>query len=99
MGLADAFRDEGLHVFGPSKEAAQLEGSKVFCKQVLRNADVPTADYHEFRDAESAERFVNERFYETPEDVPLVVKADGLAAGKGAMVCSTRDEVPVPATA
>lgn len=93
MGLADAFRSEGLHVFGPSKEAAQLEGSKVFCKKVLRTADVPTADFHEFRDAESAERFVNERYYETPDDVPLVVKADGLAAGKGAMVCSTRDEV------
>ena len=92
MGLADAFRAEGLHVFGPSKEAAQLEGSKIFCKKVLRTADVPTADFHEFRDAEGAERFVNERYFETPDDVPLVVKADGLAAGKGAIVCSTRDE-------
>ena len=91
-GLADAFKKEGLHVFGPSKEAAALEGSKAFCKKLMRSADVPTADYHEFRDAESAERFINERYIETPEDVPLVVKADGLAAGKGAIVCSTRDE-------
>ncbi len=93
LGLVDAFEDEGLRVFGPSKAAAQLEGSKVFCKNVLRSADVPTADFHEFRDATSAERFVNERYAETPDDVPLVVKADGLAAGKGAIVCSTRDEV------
>ncbi len=91
-GIADAFRSEGLHVFGPSKDAAQLEGSKVFCKNVLRTADVPTADFHEFRDAESADRFINERYSETPDDVPLVVKADGLAAGKGAIVCSTRDD-------
>jgi phosphoribosylamine--glycine ligase len=91
-GIADAFKAEGLHVFGPSREAAALEGSKVFCKKVMRNADVPTADFQEFRDAEGAERFINERYFETPDDVPLVVKADGLAAGKGAIVCSTRDE-------
>jgi len=92
-GLADAFSSEGLHVFGPSKTAAALEGSKAFCKKVMRTADVPTADFHEFHDAESAERFVNERYFEKPDNVPLVVKADGLAAGKGAIVCSTRDEV------
>lgn len=91
-GIVDAMTDEGLRVFGPSKSAAQLEASKVFCKNVLRSADVPTADFHEFRDAGAAERFINERFAETPNDVPLVVKADGLAAGKGAIVCSTRDE-------
>jgi phosphoribosylamine--glycine ligase len=93
MGIVDAFESEGLRVFGPSKAAAQLEGSKVFCKNVLRSGDVPTADFQEFRDASSAERFVNERYAETPDNVPLVVKADGLAAGKGAIVCSTRDEV------
>ena len=92
-GLVDAFDDEGLKAFGPDRGAARLEGSKVFCKNMLRAADVPTADFHEFHDASSAERFVNERFSETPEDVPLVVKADGLAAGKGAIVCGTRDEV------
>ncbi len=91
-GIVDAFGDAGLRIFGPSKGAAQLEGSKVFCKNVLRSADVPTADFHEFRAADTAERFINERYAETPNNCPLVVKADGLAAGKGAIVCSTRDE-------
>ena len=91
-GLVDAFEDAGLKVFGPSRAAAQLEGSKVFCKNVLRAADVPTADFQEFHNAESAERFINERYSETPEDCPVVIKADGLAAGKGAIVCGTRDE-------
>lgn len=91
-GIVDAFDLENLKVFGPSRAAAQLEGSKVFCKNVLRAADVPTADFHEFKDPESAERFINERYSETPDDVPLVIKADGLAAGKGAIVCGTRDD-------
>ena len=94
-GIVDAFESESLKVFGPSRAAARLEGSKVFCKQILRSADVPTADYHEFGDAAAAERFVNERYSETPEDVPLVVKADGLAAGKGAIVCGTQEEALV----
>ena len=89
-GIVDAFVDEGLKIFGPDRAAARLEGSKTFCKKVLRGADVPTADFHEFTDAESAERFINERYGETPDDVPLVVKADGLAAGKGVVVCSTQ---------
>ena len=91
-GLVDAFEDAGLKVFGPSRAAAQLEGSKVFCKNVLRAADVPTADFQEFHSAEPAERFINERYAETPDDCPVVIKADGLAAGKGAIVCGTRDE-------
>ena len=91
-GIVDAFNDEGLKVFGPSRGAAQLEASKVFCKNILRSADVPTADFHEFRDPQTAEQFINERYCETPNDVPLVIKADGLAAGKGAIVCGTRDE-------
>ena len=91
-GIVDAFGDSGLKIFGPSKSAAQLEGSKVFCKNILRAADVPTAEFQEFRDASTAERFINERYSETPEDCPVVVKADGLAAGKGAIVCKTRDD-------
>ncbi|MEL7497853.1 MAG: phosphoribosylamine--glycine ligase [Planctomycetota bacterium] len=91
-GIVDLFDAEGLRIFGPSKKAAQLEASKVFCKQVLRAADVPTADFTEFNTAESAERFINERYEEAPENCPVVVKADGLAAGKGAIVCSTRDD-------
>lgn len=91
-GIVDAFEGERLRIFGPSQKAARLEASKVFCKQVLRASDVPTADFAEFGSAESAERFINERFEETPENCPVVVKADGLAAGKGVIVCSTRDE-------
>ncbi|MCA9222194.1 MAG: phosphoribosylamine--glycine ligase, partial [Planctomycetales bacterium] len=86
----DAFQKARLKVFGPSKAAAQLEGSKVFCKNILRSADVPTAEYRVFRTAESAERFVRDRYPSEDEDVPLVIKADGLAAGKGVMVCRRR---------
>lgn len=87
MGIVDAFQEAKLRVFGPSRAAAELEGSKVFCKNLLRTADVPTADYQAFRDAESALNFLRNR-----EDVPVVVKADGLAAGKGVFVCAQRAE-------
>jgi len=86
-GLVDRFLDAGLRVFGPSKSAAELEGSKVFCKKTLRQADVPTADYRVFDNASDALAYLNDR-----EDVPVVVKADGLAAGKGVIVCSSRAE-------
>jgi phosphoribosylamine--glycine ligase len=86
-GIVDAFEQEGLRVFGPSKAAAELEASKAFCKDLLHSAAVPTAEYHTFRDAPSAVKFLQER-----EDMPIVVKADGLAAGKGVIVCDRRDE-------
>jgi phosphoribosylamine--glycine ligase len=89
-GIVDVFQREKLRIFGPSKAAAQLEGSKVFCKNVLHGADVPTADYRVFRDPDSATRYVMDRYQSDVESVPLVVKADGLAAGKGVIVCSTR---------
>lgn len=92
LGIADVFREEKLRVFGPGKGAAQLEGSKVFCKHLLRQADVPTAEYHVFRDADGASRFVNDRYQEDTGDVPLVIKADGLAAGKGVFVCRNRTD-------
>jgi phosphoribosylamine---glycine ligase len=92
-GIVDAFQDAKLRIFGPSKAAAQLEGSKVFCKNLLRSADVPTADYHVFKDPIEAMGFVNERYGEEDDLAPLVVKADGLAAGKGVIVCQHRDEV------
>ncbi len=92
-GLVDALDEAGIRSFGPAKNAAELEGSKAFCKNVLRRANVPTADFNIFQNPEDAERFVSERYEETPENVPLVVKADGLAAGKGVIVCSNRDEV------
>lgn len=89
-GIVDAFQDEKLKVFGPSKAAAQLEGSKVFCKNMLRAADVPTADYRVFKTAESATRYIQDRYPNEDQDVPLVIKADGLAAGKGVVVCSRK---------
>jgi phosphoribosylamine---glycine ligase len=86
-GMVDELQKAGLRVFGPSKLAAELEGSKVFCKNLLRHGDVPSADYRTFRDAESALNYLNQR-----EDDPVVVKADGLAAGKGVIVCHNRAE-------
>ena len=86
-GIVDAFEQEGLRAFGPSKGGAELEASKAFCKDLLHTAAVPTAEHHTFRDADSAIKFLQER-----EDMPIVVKADGLAAGKGVVVCDHRDE-------
>jgi phosphoribosylamine---glycine ligase len=86
-GIADIFTTAGIRTFGPSKQAAELEASKIFCKNLLRNADVPSADFRTFRDASSARAFLTER-----EDLPMVVKADGLAAGKGVIVCANREE-------
>ncbi len=91
-GVVDAFQAEGLRIFGPTRAAARLEASKVFCKNLLRNADVPTAEYQVFRDAESARRFVLDRYPSVDQDVPLVVKADGLAAGKGVVVCAKQHD-------
>jgi phosphoribosylamine--glycine ligase len=86
-GIVDVFQAEGLRVFGPSKVAAQIEGSKIFCKEILRKGSVPTATYHSFTGGNGAIEFLNESYSK-----PLVVKADGLAAGKGVFVCSNRDE-------
>jgi len=86
-GIVDAFAAEKLRIFGPSRSAAELEASKVFCKQLLHQADVPTADYRVFRNAESATTYLKDR-----DDVPVVVKADGLAAGKGVVVCEGRSQ-------
>ena len=86
-GIVDALSEAGIKAFGPSKQAAELEASKVFCKNLLRHADVPTADFRTFRDAASATAYLVER-----EDQPMVIKADGLAAGKGVIVCDTKVE-------
>jgi phosphoribosylamine--glycine ligase len=91
-GIVDVFQDQGLRVFGPSKGAAQLEGSKVFCKNMLHSADVPTADYQVFKEAGPAETYIKDRYETETEDVPVVIKADGLASGKGAIVCHRRSE-------
>ena len=87
QGIVDAFRAEGLRIFGPTKAAAELEASKVFCKNLLRDAKIPTAGYHVFSEPAAAVQFLNSR-----EDGPAVVKADGLAAGKGVIVCRNREE-------
>jgi phosphoribosylamine--glycine ligase len=92
LGLVDALAEEKIRAFGPSKAAAQLEGSKVFCKQLLRQADVPTADYQTFRDADSAMRYIKARYPLENDKAPIVVKADGLASGKGVIVCSRRED-------
>jgi phosphoribosylamine---glycine ligase len=87
IGATDAFEKAGIPVFGPSKEAAELEGSKAFAKDLMRAAAVPTAESKTFTSAEAAEQYINER-----EQTPLVVKADGLAQGKGVTVCSEKGQ-------
>src|SRR5690606_19792167 len=91
-GLVDALQAAGIRVFGPTAAAAELEGSKVFCKNLLHTADVPTAGYQTFRSAEDASRYIKDLYPETDASVPVVIKADGLASGKGVIVCSTRRE-------
>lgn len=86
-GLVDAFEAEGLRAFGPSKKAAQMEGSKVFCKEVLNRALVPTARSQAFDNSADAYDYVR-----SSDERGYVVKADGLAAGKGVVVCSTKEE-------
>lgn len=92
LGVVDAFESEKLRIFGPSQAAAQLEASKAFCKNLLRQADVPTADFQVFRDPDDAMRFIKGRFPGERDRCPVVVKADGLAAGKGVIVCKRRDD-------
>jgi phosphoribosylamine---glycine ligase len=86
LGLKDACGKAGVACFGPSAYCAQLEGSKVFAKEVMRQAKVPTADYAVFEDFQAAKAYVESAGY------PLVVKADGLAAGKGVTVCRSKAE-------
>lgn len=85
-GVADAVRAAGIACFGPSGQAAQMEGSKLFAKQVMERAGVPTARYASFTEAAPAEAYVRE------VAGPCVVKADGLAAGKGVIVAQTTEE-------
>jgi phosphoribosylamine--glycine ligase len=84
-GIVDVFAKAGHRIFGPTSAAAQIEGSKIFCKKILHRADVPTAMFQVFRTASGVREFVTSR-----EDMPLVIKADGLAGGKGVFVCDGR---------
>ena len=86
LGLIDLFEKNNLLCLGPNKLAAQMEGSKIFMKDVLKKGNIPTATYEVFTDPESAREFL-----ETC-DIPIVLKADGLAAGKGVIVAFSRDE-------
>jgi len=86
LGIVDFFRKGGLRIFGPLSFAAQLEGSKAFSKRIMLKYGIPTAEARVFTDHESAINYIREK------GVPIVVKADGLAAGKGVMVCAKEDE-------
>jgi phosphoribosylamine--glycine ligase len=126
LGVVDAFQKEGLRIFGPNREAARIEASKVFAKQLMRHADVPTAEFRIFDHPDPARAYLHSREYAVMPDgqqkvgpfrekdvvvedgkrflvianrraeiglaQPVVVKADGLAAGKGVAVCSTTEE-------
>ncbi|MBR4944962.1 MAG: phosphoribosylamine--glycine ligase [Peptococcaceae bacterium] len=86
MGIVDKFQEKGLKIFGPSGKAAEIEGSKTFAKDLMAKYNIPTAKYGAFTDAEKAKAFLAE------VGLPCVVKADGLAAGKGVLICETKEE-------
>ncbi|MBU1767565.1 MAG: phosphoribosylamine--glycine ligase, partial [Candidatus Omnitrophica bacterium] len=85
-GIVDEFEKAGLKIFGPNKKASQLEGSKVFSKELMRKYQIPTAEFKVFEDSKEAISYIKSK------EMPLVVKADGLAAGKGVIVCKTQGE-------
>lgn len=91
LGIVDEFQQAGLRIFGPSKAASQLEGSKAFSKAFMQAQAIPTAPFVTFRDYAAARAYVLRRS-ETTSAFNLVIKADGLAAGKGVFVCDTVDE-------
>jgi len=85
-GVVDEFRKQGMQIFGPTKAAAQLEGSKAFSKEFMKKHNIPTAAYETFTDLQKAKDYLKEH------PAPIVVKASGLAAGKGAVVCMSDEE-------
>ncbi len=87
-GIVDLFRSQGLKIFGPTQAAAQLESSKDFAKAFMKRHGIPTADYQTFTDAAAARDYVTQR------GAPIVVKADGLAAGKGVVVAQNGRKKP-----
>lgn len=86
LGIVDALEEKNILVFGPNKAASILEGSKVFTKNLCQKYNIPTAAFGEFSNPEEAKSFASKM------DLPIVVKADGLAAGKGVIICETHDE-------
>ena len=85
-GIVDVFEAEGLRVFGPRKNAAILEGSKAFSKDLMKKYNIPTAAYETFTSADDAKAYLENAEY------PIVLKADGLALGKGVLICQTKEE-------
>lgn len=85
-GLSDKLRQSGVKVFGPNKDAAQIEGSKLFAKKIMQKYNIPTAKYKETNNKTDALAYVNHC------DLPIVVKKDGLAAGKGVIIAETRED-------
>lgn len=85
-GIVDTFEREGLKIFGPSRQAAQLEGSKVFAKEFMYTYNIPTASFKIFDDSREAKRFLGSVVF------PVVIKAEGLAAGKGVVICKNLKE-------
>ncbi|MCF7874623.1 MAG: phosphoribosylamine--glycine ligase [Candidatus Omnitrophica bacterium] len=86
MGIVDLFNEQGLKIFGPTKELAKLESSKVFAKEIMKKYGIPTADFKVFSQPDLAKEYIEKK------GAPVVVKADGLAAGKGVMVCKSEAE-------
>jgi len=86
LGIVDKFNEKNLKIFGPTKNAAQLESSKIWAKQFMKRNDIPTAEFVIFDDPKQASDYVKSVSY------PVVVKADGLAAGKGVIVCDSTEE-------
>lgn len=86
LGIVDAFKKEGLVIFGPKENAARLEGSKVFSKMMMEKYHIPTAKHESFKDYEEALAYLEK------QELPIVIKADGLAAGKGVIIAYTMKE-------
>ncbi|MFP4086351.1 MAG: phosphoribosylamine--glycine ligase [Desulfobacteraceae bacterium] len=91
-GITDAFEQQGLQCFGPTQKASQLEGSKVFCKDFLSRHHIPTAQYQTFTEMGPADAYIRK------QPLPLVIKADGLAAGKGVIIAHTQEEARAAAS-
>ena len=87
LGMVDALAEVGIPAFGPNQAAARIESSKVFSKDLMKKYNIPTATYEVFSDAKSAKEYI-----ETYEKFPVVLKADGLALGKGVLICNTKEE-------
>lgn len=86
LGIADEFQKNKIPIFAPTKKASRLEGEKKFAKELMKKYNIPTAQFEIFTDEKSAKKYIE------AQETPIVIKASGLAAGKGAMVCQTKDD-------